>query len=63
MEESNLYKNKKNQKIYQVISEVINCTNSNEGELMILYSEVTNKDKLFVRTKAEFLEKFELYIE
>jgi len=41
---------------YMVIGECLNCTNANDGQEMVIY---TNSDyKVFVRERAEFLEKF-----
>lgn len=53
-----LYKNKKNNLIYEVVDEVINCTNDRDGQRMHLYKPA-NKNLLFVREKKEFHEKFE----
>lgn len=53
------FKNKKNGKIYTVIDNVINCTNAQDGQEMFLYT-LPNCDMKFVRSKQEFLEKFEL---
>ncbi|WP_426711374.1 hypothetical protein [Cetobacterium sp. SF1] len=52
----NLWKNKKNQELYLVIGTLINATNSNDGEKMVLYSK---NNKYFVREYDEFLLKFE----
>lgn len=52
----NLWKNKKNQELYSVIGTLINATNSNDGEKMVLYSK---NNKYFVREYNEFLLKFE----
>jgi len=53
-----LYRNKKNGKIYFVLSEsIIDATNGRETEEpMVLY---TNEDNFFVRKQSEFFEKFE----
>lgn len=39
-----------------VFDNIINATNENEGQTMVLY---TNGEKLFVREIKEFYEKFE----
>lgn len=57
---SNKYRNKKNGKIYIVVSEVIDCTNERDGTICILYND---GKKLFVREKKEFLEKFEKVVD
>ena len=50
---NNKYRNKKNGKIYIVLGEVFDCTNE---KVCILYND---GQKLFVREKNEFFEKFE----
>ena len=58
---SKKFKNIKNGNIYEVIREdVINCTNANDGQTMVLYKSEKSPDLLFVREKSEFLQKFEL---
>ena len=55
-------KNKKNKKLYTVLNtNIINCTNEQDGQKMVLY---TGSDKegclqIFVREINEFFEKFE----
>lgn len=50
------FRNKKNSLIYKYMGECINCTNQQDGQLMVLY---TKDDLLFVREKQEFFDKFE----
>ena len=58
---SKKFRNIKNGNIYEVIREdVINCTNANDGQTMVLYKSEKSPDLLFVREKSEFLQKFEL---
>lgn len=54
--ESNIYVNKKKGTFYRVIGEAINCTNAQDGQEMIIY---TDGKLTFVREKAEFNIKFE----
>ncbi|MBC7425115.1 MAG: hypothetical protein H7321_01165 [Bacteroidia bacterium] len=54
-----LFRNKKNGKIYHKLSEVTDCTNGNEDVLFVLY-KLPDDDKLFIREKTEFNLKFEL---
>lgn len=59
-----IYKHKKTGKLYQVggfpgIS-VINTTNAQDGQEMVMYIDPKNPKKIFVREKKEFNEKFEL---
>lgn len=50
-------KHNKTGNTYLIISmEIINATNSNDGQQMVLYSNLTSQ--LFVREKVEFLNKF-----
>ncbi|SJZ65460.1 hypothetical protein SAMN02745174_01192 [Cetobacterium ceti] len=52
----NLWRNKKNGKLYEVLSTAINATNKDDGVIMVLY---TIDNRLFVREYNEFLVKFE----
>lgn len=54
-----LYRNKKNGNLYIYHGEVINCTNENDGQVMVSYGSMEKGEK-FVREKNEFFEKFEL---
>ena len=58
---SKKYRNIKNGNTYEVIrDDVINCTNVNDGQTMVLYKSQKSPELLFVREKTEFLQKFEL---
>lgn len=57
---SKKYRNIKNGNIYEVIREdVINCTNANDGQIMVLYKSEKYPDKIFVREINEFNIKFQ----
>ena len=57
---SKKFRNIKNQNIYELIrDDVINATNSNDGQVMVLYKSEKYPDKIFVREKSEFYIKFE----
>lgn len=56
----NLYRNKKNGKLYRALREVLDCTNSRDGTLAILYVRADSGEQQFIRERGEFLEKFEL---
>lgn len=57
---SKKFRNKKNGNIYEVIREdVINCTNANDDQIMVLYKSEEHQGMLFVREKSEFYIKFE----
>ena len=46
-------------KAYKIIGFVVDCTNKNEDEIMVLYKHYSTNEKAdFVRTWAEFVEKF-----
>lgn len=49
-------RHKKTGKIYSIMSHAIDCTNSRDGEKVVIY---TDGKKVFVREIAEFNEKFE----
>ncbi|NCB40770.1 MAG: hypothetical protein EOM80_18585 [Erysipelotrichia bacterium] len=51
-----LYRNKKTGGIYHVIGFVINATNAQDGQSMVLYD---GNGMMFCREKSEFFEKFE----
>lgn len=56
---SKKYKNIKNGNIYEVIrDDVINCTNANDDQIMVLYKSEEHPDLIFVREKNEFHIKF-----
>lgn len=56
-----LYKNKKSDKLYIYIKDVIDCTNSRDGEKSILYCGKGDDGSVmyFVRNADEFFEKFD----
>lgn len=49
-----IYRNKKKGSLYHAYGMKINCTNAQDGQLMVEYGEA------YVREVDEFLEKFEL---
>ena len=56
---SKKFRHNKTGNIYEVIREdIINCTNANSEQIMVLYQNPNIKDKIFVREKIEFYEKF-----
>ena len=58
---SKKYKHLKTGNIYEVIrDDVLNCTNANDEQIMVLYKKEQSPELLFVREKNEFLQKFEL---
>lgn len=65
--EKNLWRNKKNQKLYQVLNyNILNCTNEQDGQKMYLYRVFSEKvldeqgeERLFVRSEEEFKIKFD----
>lgn len=55
------YRHKKSGRLYTAAALVINCTNDQDGQKMVLYQAAhqTLTPKLFAREITEFLEKFE----
>ncbi len=54
------FKHLKTGNIYYVIrDDVINCTNANDDQIMVMYRRDDLPDKVFVREKNEFFQKFE----
>jgi hypothetical protein len=46
--------------IYEMVrDDVINCTNANDEQIMVLYKRADKPDLIFVREKEEFYQKFE----
>ena len=57
---SKKYRNIKNGNFYEVIrDDVINCTNANDNQIMVIYKSLEHPELLFVREKSEFYVKFE----
>lgn len=45
--------------IYEMVrDDVINCTNANDDQVMVLYKRPEYPDLIFVREKNEFFQKF-----
>lgn len=60
------YRHKKTGKLYQVADtmgflKVINTTNAQDGQEMVMYLDPKKPNKIFVREKKEFEEKFTLF--
>ena len=57
---SKKFRNIKNGNFYEVIrDDVINCTNANDDQIMVMYKSLDHPELLFVREKSEFYIKFE----
>ena len=57
---SKKYRNKKKGTLYELLNDsVINCTNANDGQIMVMYKSLDNPKLIFVREKQEFFVKFE----
>ena len=57
---SKQFKHLKTGNIYEMVrDDVINCTNANDHQIMVLYKRPDYPDLIFVREKSEFLAKFE----
>lgn len=56
---SKKFKHIKSGNIYELIrDDIINCTNVNDGQIMVLYCRENIPEKIFVREKKEFYKKF-----
>lgn len=56
----NIYIHKKSGLEYLVLRyDIINCTNENSDQIMVMYTKNTNEDFIYVREITEFNEKFE----
>ena len=56
---SKKFRHLKTGNIYEMLrNDVINCTNANSEQIMVLYKSDLHQGKLFVREKNEFYEKF-----
>lgn len=54
------FKHLKTGNMYEMIREdVINCTNANDHQIMVLYKRDGYPDLIFVREKQEFYQKFQ----
>jgi hypothetical protein len=59
MQATTLWRNNKNQNIYKVLHYATDCTNSRDGNRMVVYSPIDGESAaIFVRDAAEFLLKF-----
>lgn len=56
---SKIFKHLKTGNIYTMLrDDIINCTNANDEQIMVLYKREDKPDLLFVREKEEFYKKF-----
>ncbi len=56
---SKKFRHLKTGNIYEMVrDDVINATNANSEQIMVLYKSDLHPGKLFVREKTEFYEKF-----
>jgi len=54
-----LWRNNKNKNLYKVLHYATDCTNSRDGNKVIVYNPVAGSSgSVFVRDEAEFLLKF-----
>lgn len=57
---SKLFKHLKTGNTYEMVrDDVINCTNANDDQVMVLYKRADLPNMIFVREKTEFYQKFE----
>lgn len=57
-----LYVNNKKQTIYKALGYVTDATNANDGDKMVLYTDI-NGTAIYVRESKEFFNKFTSYRE
>ena len=58
---SKKFRHLKTGNIYEMVrDDVINATNANSEQIMVLYKSDLHRGKLFVREKNEFYEKFKM---
>jgi hypothetical protein len=56
---SKSFKHLKTGNIYEMVrDDVINCTNANDEQIMVLYKRTDKPNLIFVREKNEFYQKF-----
>jgi hypothetical protein len=53
-----IFKNKKNGNHYKILHTARDCTNSRDGEKVLVYCPVDDNSQIFVRAEAEFYQKF-----
>lgn len=53
-----IYTNKKTGNLCMYKGKTINTTNDNDGQIMVMYSRISDR-KLFVKEEKEFFEEFE----
>ena len=53
-----IWRNNKNQNLYKVLHQAIDCTNSRDGLKVMVYTPLEKLGEVFVRDKSEFLMKF-----
>ena len=56
------YSHNKTNKVYAVMGKAVNCTNSQEGQTMVMYMAGDFQGPMFVREIKEFVEKFTLLV-
>ena len=59
MNNKEIFRNKKNGKLYVKHGELIDCTNARDGTRMVAYSLIDEPSARFVRDIDEFALKFE----
>lgn len=56
---SHIYRNKKTSEEYVLLGTAVDCTNSRDGDLVVIYCAREDGGGMFVRARDEFFEKFE----
>lgn len=58
MTSSNIYRNNKNQRLYEVLHIATDATNSRDGNEVVVYRAKYGRGRVFCRDKSEFDTKF-----
>ena len=54
-----IFRNKKNNNLYEVLNTLPDYTNSREGQWAVIYQQIDNPHVMGIREEQEFHQKFE----
>lgn len=58
MDIATVWRNNKNQNLYKVLHYATDCTNSRDGNSVVVYTPIESPGAVFVRDETEFVLKF-----
>ncbi len=58
MDTATVWRNNKNKNLYKVLHYATDCTNSRDGNSVVVYTPIESPRAVFVRDEAEFVLKF-----